>query len=308
MSGPVEFAIAIPQFSWPGFAVGRLKGYLERAESLGFHSAWVQEDIVGEHGTLEPVALLNYAAACTARIRLGVSVLLTPLRNPVQLAKSLSTLDQLSRGRLEVGVGLGGPTTLYPAFGIPPEHRVARFTEGLEVMRRLWAEKHATLHGRFWRLDGVPMEPKPVQLPHPPIWIGAHHSKALRRAVELADGFFGAGGASTEQFEEQMTLVRGYLRDLGRDPAAFRVAKRVYVVVDTDRAAGLRRLREWFGRYYRDADMADRVALVGTADQCVAGLRRVIAAGARLLLLNFVFDEMESLEWAAQELVPALRR
>lgn len=307
MSARVEFAVPVPQFCWPGLDVDGLGRYLERAEALGFHSAWVQEQILGEHGTLEPVSLLSYAAACTGRLRLGTSVLLTVLRNPVQLAKSLSTLDQLSRGRLEVGIGLGGPDGSYPAFGIPLEHRVARFTEGVEVMRRLWTEEVVRSDGRFWRLEDVRMEPKPVQRPHPPLWIGAHHPRALRRAVELAQGFFGAGAASIEEFEVQVTLVRGYLRDAGRDPAAFRIAKRVYLLVDPDQAAGLRRLREWFGRYYRDRALADRVALVGSVDECVAGLRRVIAAGASLLLLNFVFDEMDSLELAARELVPALQ-
>jgi alkanesulfonate monooxygenase SsuD/methylene tetrahydromethanopterin reductase-like flavin-dependent oxidoreductase (luciferase family) len=92
-------------------------------------------------------------------MRLGTSVLLTLLRNPVQLARSLSRLDQLSQGRLEVGIGLGGEPRVYPAFGIPPEHRVARFTEGLDVGDR----RGGRFEGRFWRLDDARMEPKPVQ-------------------------------------------------------------------------------------------------------------------------------------------------
>jgi alkanesulfonate monooxygenase SsuD/methylene tetrahydromethanopterin reductase-like flavin-dependent oxidoreductase (luciferase family) len=304
---PVQFAVPIPQFSWPALDLRGLRGYLERAEELGFHGAWAQEESVGEHGALEPLALLSHAAACTARLRLGVAVLLTALRSPVPLARTLATIDHLSQGRLEVGVGLGAPSPFDAAFGLRRGERVARFTEGLEIVRRLWTEERATVPGRFWRLDGLPMAPKPLQRPHPPIWIGAHDPRALRRAVELGDGFFGAGAASTEQFEAQVAVVRRHLRELGRDPAGFRVAKRVYVMVEPDRALGLRRLREWFGRYYRDEALADRVALVGSVDHCVAGLRRVIAAGARLVLLNFVFDERASLEVAARELVPRLR-
>src|SRR3972149_1386661 len=115
----VKFAIAIPQVaSGPRFDSAALQDFLGRAGALGYESAGVQEDIVGRSGLLEPVTLLAYAAAATRSIRLGVAVILTLLRNPIQLAKSLATLDQLSGGRLIVGVGLGASRRGYPAFGL----------------------------------------------------------------------------------------------------------------------------------------------------------------------------------------------
>ena len=301
----MKFAIAIPQiFAQPIVDRAALRGFLARAEALGYHSAWVQEQVVGQAGTLEPIVALAYAAALTERLRLGVAVLLTPLRSPVELAKSLTTVDQLSGGRLIVGVGFGGRSNLYPVFGLTAERRVRRFNEGIELMRRLWTEDRVSFAGTFWKLDDVAMNPKPVQKPHPPIWIGAHHPDALRRAVRLGDGFIGAGSASTADFRAQVAQLMRFLDEAGRDPAAFPIAKRVYLMVDRDKARARSRLREWFGWYYGNADLADKVALVGSTEECAAGLAEVAAAGAELILLNFVADELEQAELASREIVP----
>ncbi len=301
----VKFALAIPQvFSQPQVDTAGLQTFLGRAEALGYHSVWAQEQILGAAGSLEPVTLLAYAAALTRRVRLGVAVFLTPLRSPVQLAKSLGSVDQLSGGRLIVGVGLGGRTDIYPAFGISAERRVRRFTEGLQVMKRLWTEERVTHKGDFWTLDNVAMAPKPVQKPHPPIWFGARHPDAVRRAVAHGDGFIGAGSSSTADFTQHVAVVRQALAEAKRDPASFALGKRVYLAVDPDKARAMARLREWFGWYYGNAGMADQVAVVGGAEECAAGLRTIRAAGAELLLLNFVADELANAELAAREIVP----
>lgn len=305
-AGP-RFAIGIPQILVePRADPAALQAFLGRAEALGFESAWVMEQILGRALSLEPVTLLSFAAAVTRRLRLGAAVLLTPLRSPVQLAKSLATVDQLSDGRLVVGVGLGGNTRVYPAFGLTPERRVRRFTEGLQLMKRLWTEERVTFHGEFWTLENAAMEPKPIQKPHPPIWFGARQPPALRRAVELGDGFIGAGSSSTAEFTEQSGQVRAFLAEAGRDPSTFTIGKRVYLAVDPDKARALGRLREWFERFYGDPAMADRVALVGDVQECLEGLREIRAAGAELLLLNPVYDELRHLELFAGEIEPAL--
>jgi probable F420-dependent oxidoreductase len=283
-----------------------MRRFLERAESLGFESAWVVEQVLGSFPSLEPVGLLAWAAAVTHRIRLGTAVLLTPLRSPVHLAKSLATVDQLSGGRLDVGIGLGGNPRIYPAFGISAARRVARFNEGLRIMRALWTEPRVTFAGEFWQLEGATMEPKPLQRPHPPLWVGAHHPDALRRAVDWATGFMGAGSATTPAFAQEVALLRRSLAEAGRDPASVDVGKRVYVAVDGDRERAGRRLAEYFAGFYGRSQLAAEVSVWGSADQCVAGLREVIAAGARVLMLNPVFDEVEQLEVLAAEVVPRL--
>ena len=302
----MRFAISIPQHVPDrAFDPAALRAHLARAEALGFESAWTQEHVFGQSPVLGPIETMTYAAACTERLRLGCSVFVTPLHSPVHLAKSLSTLDQLSRGRLEIGVGTGGRGRMFAAFGIGPDALVARFTEGLRLMRALWTEPRVTFEGRFWQLDGVAMEPKPFQKPHPPIWFGASHPAALRRAVRLGDGFFGAGSSTTPQFVESVRVVREALTEQGRDPATFRIAKRVYLAVDDDAELARRRMAAALTDLYGPR-MPDpiRVAVAGTPADCARGLREVADAGAELILLNPLFDDAEQMERLAAEVTP----
>jgi probable F420-dependent oxidoreductase len=303
----LTLGVAIPQ-TFPDGRIEprRIQSFVQRAEALGFHSAWVVEHTFGAMPALAPIELLTYAAAMTERVRLGAAVLLTALRTPVQTAKSLATLDQLSGGRLIVGVGLGGNPKVYPAFGLTAERRAARFAEGLRVMKRLWTEPQVTLDGEFYQLENVSVQPRPLQTPHPPLWFGGHHELALRRAVELGDGFIGAGSASTATFAEQMKVLRSILAERGRDPASFPIGKRVYLAIDRDRARAGKRLAEWFGAFYGRPALAEEVSVWGDVDTCVEGLRAVAAAGSGFLMLNPVFDEAEQLERIAADLAPRL--
>jgi len=298
---------AIPQTSLDGaLSIAHIRDFLARAEALGYESAWVVERVLGAICALESVGLLTYAAAVTTRMRLGSAVLLTALRNPVHLAKSLATLDQLSSGRLIIGVGLGGDPKAYPAYGLSGEGRAARFEEGIEVMKRLWTEPRVTFKGRFTTLDHVAMEPKPAQKPHPPVWFGAHHPNALKRTVALGSGFIGAGSSPTSQFVDEVRLLKGMLADAWRDPAAFPIGKRVYLAIDRERDRAGKRLAEWFAAFYGRPQMAEQVSVFGGPQEVVDGLAEVVRGGAQFLLLNPVFDEREHLEQLASEIIPKL--
>jgi probable F420-dependent oxidoreductase len=305
----MDFAISIPQYVGDdGFDAGGFRAHLTRAEQLGFHSAWVQEQILGlgSARTLDPLGAMTYAAACTERLRLGCAVFVTPLHIPVHLAKAIATLDNLSHGRVEVGVGTGGRRGRpFAAFGVDPSRLVARFTEGIELMKACWSESTITFDGGFWKLEGASMEPKPVQRPHPPLWIGANHPDALRRAARLADGFFGAGSQSTAQFAQQTPVVREALAELGRDPSSFRFAKRVYVHVDDDAGRARERLDAALTRHYGRSGW-DEVFVAGTPADCVGGLRAVADAGAELILLNTLVDDTAQMERLAAEVMPAV--
>ncbi|MEN3308003.1 MAG: hypothetical protein V7603_4205 [Micromonosporaceae bacterium] len=305
----MRFGISIPQSVADGaFDPAGLRDYLARAEQLGFESAWTMEQVIGSIPHLEPVATLTYAAACTQRLRLGCAVFVSPLHNPLHLAKSLSTLDQLSRGRLDVGIATGGRTRMFAAFGVDPATFVARFTEGLRVMKALWTQPRVDIDGRFWQLDRVAMEPKPFQKPYPPIWFGAGAPASLRRAVRLGDRFFGAGSSTTAQFAEHVRVVRAALEEHGRDPASFPIAKRVYVAVDDDPDRARNRMADALDRYYgyRGRLGLAPVAVAGTPDGCVVGLRDVVAAGAGMILLNPLFDQRGQMERLAAEVIPRL--
>jgi probable F420-dependent oxidoreductase len=303
--GKTPCGIAIPQTNSPVDA-RLIREFLARAEKLGYESVWVQEQIISDSPILEPVTLLTYAAALTSKVRLGSAVLLTVVRNPVQLAKSLASLDQLSQGRLTVGVGIGGPHVPEKVFGVSSERRSRQFVEGLQVMKALWTQPRASFSGEFWRFENIPMEPKPLQKPQPPLWFGAREPVALKRAVRHGDGWIGAGSSSSADFVKQLGEIRRFLNDAKRDPATFAISKRVYLAVDDDHDRAQRRLREWFGLRYKNADMATRVSIWGSVADCVDKLRELVDAGAKHLLLNPVFDEMEHLELLAAEVLPRL--
>lgn len=305
----MRFAIAIPQFYADGeFEPERFRAYMGRAEELGFESAWTQESVLGAGAQFAPLEAMTYAAACTTRLRLGCTVFVTPLHSPVHLAKDLSTLDQLSRGRLDVGVGTGGKARPFAAFGMSPDRYVARFTEGIALMKALWTEPRVTFDGEFSQLEDAAMEPKPAQKPHPPIWFGASTEPALRRAVRLGDGFFGAGSSPTASFAWQVRIVRQALAEAGRDPGSFPIAKRIYIAVDDDAARARRQINDAMERIYgRRVPSIEAATVAGTAADCVREVNTVAAAGAELILFTTVFDQAEQMERLAAEVMPHVR-
>jgi probable F420-dependent oxidoreductase len=304
----MKFAIAIPQFYADGeFDPASFREYLARAEELGFDSAWTQESVLGSGPQLSPIEAMTYAAACTERMRLGCVVFVSTLHSPVHLAKSLSTLDQLSRGRIEVGVGTGGRGRPFGAFGVDPSRYVARFTEGVNLMKALWTEPRVTFHGEFWQLENAPMEPKPFQKPYPRLWFGAASEPALRRAVRMGDGFFGAGSSTTARFAEQVQIVRDALADAGRPADGFPIAKRLYVAVDEDAERARARTNAALeGIYGQRVPAIEAAAFAGTVADCVREVNQVAAAGAELILFTALFDQREQMERLAAEVLPKL--
>ena len=302
----MRFAIAIPQFYADGeFDPAAFRAYLTRAEALGFDSAWAQEQTLGSWPQLAPVEAMTYAAACTDRLRLGCVVFVSTLYSPVHLARSLSTLDQLSRGRIEIGVGTGGPGRPFAAFGVDPGRYVSRFTEGVALMKALWTEPKVTFDGRYWQLEDAPMEPKPLQKPHPPLWFGGASEPALRRAVRLGDGFFGAGSSPTARFAEQVKVVREALAEAGRPPESFPIAKRVYVAVDRDAGRARERMNAALAQLYgRRVEAIEAAAVAGPADDCIRELRQVAEAGAELILCTALFEQSEQMEQLAAAVIP----
>ncbi|MEM7384863.1 MAG: LLM class flavin-dependent oxidoreductase [Verrucomicrobiota bacterium] len=205
-----------------------------------------------------------------------------------------STLDQLSNGRLDLGLGLGNPTPHQAVFGLDetgPGGRLKRFTGHLAAMKALFSDGKATVESGERTVNGVPMEPKPVQRPAPKIWFGGRHPNALRRAAELADGWMGAGSSTTEDFTSQAEAMREVLSSAGRAADSFRIAKRLYVAVDSDEARAARRLREWFEQYYGRPQLADRVCVWGSLEKVMDEVGRVTGAGAEMVLLNPLFDQ-----------------
>jgi probable F420-dependent oxidoreductase len=181
------------------------------AEERGFHSIWVPEHVVlfddyesqypyaadgripagGEHGMFDPWTTLAFLAASTSTIRLGTGICLVPQRNPVYTAKEVATVDWLSNGRVDFGIGVGWLAEEFAALNMPFAERGERADEYIEVMRALWCDPVSEHHGRHYDLAPCRQYPKPVQHPHPPIHVGGESNRALRRVADLADGWYG---------------------------------------------------------------------------------------------------------------------
>jgi alkanesulfonate monooxygenase SsuD/methylene tetrahydromethanopterin reductase-like flavin-dependent oxidoreductase (luciferase family) len=312
-----EFGIPIPQVFLDGKAdMNLVRTALQRAEELGFHSAWVQDQVAGEAPLLESICLLCYAAAVTSKLKLGVSVIVLPIRNAAQLAKNIGTLDHMSQGRAILGVGLGpvfAGDHYFQIFGTRANEALRRFNENLRIMKSLWTEEKTDIDGEFYTLKGVAMEPKPVQKPHPPVWFGAQHPKALHRAVLQADGYMGAGPTTTRDFAKNVTHLRKFMEAEGRDPETFPISKRVYLAVDDDADRAKAGLDAFFEARYpwmiqSNPNFVADICVWGSAEKVADGLSAVLDAGAGMIVLNPLWDFVEQMEILAGEVIPLLRR
>lgn len=310
--GAVRFDISLPQRVAAGFDAEGTRDYLIRAEELGFTGGWTLEQTIGPSPLLAPLQMLAWAAGQTTRLRLGVAVLVTTLHEPLQLASAVTAVDHLSHGRLDLGVAPGGGTRKFAAFGVEPATFVRAFTEGLELMKAAWSDDpKVTYRGRFRDVDALPVQPKPVQRPHPPIWFGANAPRAIARAVRHGDAFLGAGSSTTAAFTEAVQTVRRELNEQNREATGFTIGKRVYLIVDGDPARARERVLAGLHRIYGDMAGIDTVPVSGTPADVVRGLREVIDAGAEMLLLNpvgeNVAEDREQMERLAAEVIPHLR-
>jgi alkanesulfonate monooxygenase SsuD/methylene tetrahydromethanopterin reductase-like flavin-dependent oxidoreductase (luciferase family) len=318
----MRFAVAIPQFyADRTFDPAAFRSYFARVEELGvYESAWAQEGMLSVPGAgsqLSPLEAMTYAAACTSRLRLGCVVFVSTLHVPVILAKALASLDQLSLGRVEVGVGSGGPGRPFAAFGIDKARYVARFSEGVRLMKELWTSESVTFDGEFWQLKDAAITPPPFQKPHPRVWIGASSETGVRRAVRIGDGFFGAGSATTAAFASQVSVVRSALAESGlaesgqaesgRAESGFPIAKRVYISIDADRDRARARVNDGLaGIYGRRIPAIEEAAIAGTVSDCVRAVSEVASAGAELILFTALDDQLEHAEQIAAEVIPRL--
>jgi probable F420-dependent oxidoreductase len=261
-----------------------------RAELLGYSSLWTfqrllyalepRNEYYGAPGgvwpeafkrTLDPIVVLTLAAACTRAIRIGVSVLIVPFYEPIVLAKQLATLDYVSHGRLDVGLGIGWSLDEFEAVGASATRRGARADEFIRCLKTVWTQERVEFAGEFYRIPPCRVEPKPVQRPHPPILVGGYNDAVLRRAAELGDGYTG-GNIPLEDLAAVVGRVRAAAQRAGRDPATFPIVCRGSFNL-TPQALG-----------------AGRRALWGSADEIRDDVRRYEAAGVTELFLDANFQ------------------
>lgn len=283
----MQLGFAVPQAgSWA--TPDRLVHLARLAEDLGYASLWTFQRLAYPadpaasptpgrwpavyRSVTDPVVTLAYLAGHTSRARLGVAVLNMPWFSPLLLAKQATTLDVVSGGRLDLGLGIGWAQEEYAATGAPADHRGARAEEFVKAMRAIWTQDIVEVDGRFQRIHGVRVEPRPVQRPHPPVLLGGTVDAALRRAGRLADGWISSSGQDLSSIAAALDVVRAGAREAGRDPEPLRFVCRGVVRVRVERATEPRR------------------PLRGSYDEIRGDLAALASAGVTETFLDLNFD------------------
>jgi alkanesulfonate monooxygenase SsuD/methylene tetrahydromethanopterin reductase-like flavin-dependent oxidoreductase (luciferase family) len=296
------------------------QGFIEtiiEADRLGFHSLFmVEHHFTGQGQVSASMTLLAYRAARTQRIRLGTAVVVLPWHNPVLVAEQAATLDLLSGGRFDFGVGKGYRQGEFAGFRIPPAEAAARFDEAMAVIRAAWTSEGRFSHqGRFWQFADIVVEPAPLTRPHPPLWLAAGSDDSIRRAAREGFNLLLDQLASVAQVTERVALFRAECGRIGRpfDPMMVGVARALQMFHDeADRAAAIATRRRVVGvigdlaKGARPASIeADDAPLLGLPGEVVARLRALEAGGVGYVLLADPALSPASLRGFAQAVMPA---
>lgn len=249
------------------------------AEERGYHSIWVLQRLLNPvdfgtetyRNTPDPLVTLAYLAAVTTRVRLGVAVVNLPFFSPALLAQQSATLDRVSRGRLDLALGLGWLSAEFEASGLSMDRRGARADEFIEVLNALWTEEIIEHDGEFYRVPATRLEPKPVQQPRPPLLLGGGTSASYRRAGRLADGWVSASRHDLTEIGVAIGEVKDSARSHGRDPESLRFVVRAVLELG-------------------DTGPADRRPLSGSADQIRADFERLAEQGVTEAFIDVNFD------------------
>jgi probable F420-dependent oxidoreductase len=235
----MKIGISVPN-NWGVEEAPRLIDVAVRAEERGFASVWTSEHLInlayvrariGERPYYHPLAILSAIASRTSRIALGTSVMVLPFHNPFDLGKYVATLDQISRGRVILGVGVGNVRDEFDVLGIPWEKRGATTDEAIDVLHALWAEGAAAHAGRLWSFSDVHTSPKPYRARRIPIWIGGMSDAAYRRVARAGDGWHPTA-ITPDEVRARAAEIRALTEAAGRDPAAIDICMRFNIALD----------------------------------------------------------------------------
>jgi probable F420-dependent oxidoreductase len=251
-----------------------------RAEELGYVSLWTFQRLLYPpdsgwapvyRSVHDPVVPLAYVAGLTSRARLGTAIVNAPFYSPLVLAKQLATLDDVTQGRLDAGLGLGWSREEFAAAGVGYERRGARMEEFVRCLRSVWTDEIVDFDGEFYRVPRARVDPKPVQRPHPPLLLGGTAEPALRRTGRLADGWISSSRADLSALGTSISVVRDAAGAAGRDPAGLRFVVRGVVAV-------------------RPSAGGDAPALTGPIAKIRDDVSRVAEQGATELFVDLNFD------------------
>jgi alkanesulfonate monooxygenase SsuD/methylene tetrahydromethanopterin reductase-like flavin-dependent oxidoreductase (luciferase family) len=278
----------------------RLLALAERAEGLGYDGVWIGDSLLARPRH-EPITTLAAIAGRTKRVKLGTAVLLPALRNPVLLAHSVATLDQVSAGRVILGVGIASDVpNIHAEFrsaGVPWEKRVGTMMEGLRLCKALWSGKPVDWEGR-WHVEQGVIGPTPVQPGGPPLWGGGSAPAALERAAKFFDGWFPTGPDS-KRWGEQWRHVQSLARENGRNPEDIEPAIYLTMFVDENAEKAGQRIDDFLSAYYGqrpDLLKQRQACFAGPASAAAEWVNGYVKEGVRTVVLRFAGDHERHLE------------
>jgi len=305
MLGKIKFGVFLPFYAFqnnPSEYYTQLKNIVLECERLGYDSVWLDDHLMyKESAILECWTTLSALAASTSKIRLGTMVTCLAHRNPTLLAKSAATLDVISNGRLEFGLGAGIQESEHQAYGFgfsKPAKRIAQLEEALEVIRRLWAYPKANYQGKYYTLKDAACEPKPKQKPHPPIIVGGSGEKhTLQVAAKYADRFDWGFLPSIDVYRHKLTVLHRYCDAIGRDFSE--IEQSCWPSGQILLAQDQKELTEKIAMYKpMGTSLEDfkKYTLVGTIEECLRGFQAYSDLGVTYFMLYFAdLPNVESL-------------
>ena len=282
--------------------------HADRAEALSFHSVWVGDSLTARP-RLEPLATLAAVGARTRRIRLGTAVFLAALRHPVLVAHQVATLDWLSGGRVDLGIGYSRPNDPtqeheFKVLGLDVRQRIKMSEELVQVVRRLWRENDVSHAGAFTRFERVTLEPKPIQPGGVPIWLASNNVEpGLKRVGRMADGWLN-NLASPVLYRECLGKVRAYAAEAGRNPDSIQPGLYFTLAAGGDDALAEGRafLSQYYNRPYESVAKA-MLCVMGDWDEIIDRIEAYAEAGARTIILRFAtHSQISHLEACAESL------
>jgi alkanesulfonate monooxygenase SsuD/methylene tetrahydromethanopterin reductase-like flavin-dependent oxidoreductase (luciferase family) len=291
--------------------------YVTEADRLGFKQLFmVEHHFTGQGQVSASMTVLAYLAARTQHIRLGTAVVVLPWHNPVLIAEQVATLDLLTGGRVDFGVGKGYRKAEFEGFCIPIDEATERFDEAMEIIRKAWTtEGRFSHHGKRWHYDNIVVEPEPLQRPHPPLWLAAGSHDSIRRAAREGYNLLLDQLAQTDQIIQRIGIFREECGKIGRayDPLMVATARPLQMIHhESERAAAYetrKRVLSTIGDLARDK-LADRVeddtaSLLGMPDEVIARLKELEAGGATNILLVDPNASVANLRAFAREVMPS---
>jgi alkanesulfonate monooxygenase SsuD/methylene tetrahydromethanopterin reductase-like flavin-dependent oxidoreductase (luciferase family) len=309
--------------------------YICEAEQLGYHSVFLVEHHFTGFGQISAtINFLTYLAAKTSTIRLGTAVLVLPWHNPALLAEQAATLDLLSNGRFDFGIGKGYRWGEFHGFCMPMEEAEARFEETVEFLRKAWTSPgRFSHHGRFWNYEDVVVEPAPVQKPHMPLWVGAASPGSIRNAADLGYNLLLGQAGSPEVVAEGISIYRRQVESLGRtyDSSMVGLTRALHIAMNAEEREAAHKLRMRFMQNVADLSLSptgqsptlgrprrrlteeemrrnnETDALLGKPDEIVERIKKLQAGGVEYIMVIDVGGSREHLRMFAKEVMPAFK-